>query len=154
MKFSSVSVLCLCLIIFSCKTNEVHTPEDFEGSRLVLSHGGGFAGTYKTYCLLENGQLFKISNDFKSKSPVKGFKKAIAEQIFSNYEILGLGLEKVESYGNLNYSITMINERGEEHKSIWGRDQEGAEKLQLFYNNIMSQIRLNNEVDATKVEVQ
>ena len=154
MKNSGVLILCLCMVTFSCKTNEVMSPEDFEGSRLILSHGGGFAGTYKTYCLLENGQLFKYSNDLKAKSSVRGLEKETTEQIFSNYVVLGLGNEKVQSYGNLNYSITMINEKGEEHKLIWGKDQKGAEKLQLFYNNIMSQIRLNAEEDATKKEVR
>ena len=154
MKFAGVLVLCLCLITFSCKTNEVIAPEDFEGSRLILSHGGGFAGTYTIYCLLENGQLFKNSKDFEARNPVRGLEKTTTEQIFSNYEVLGLGKEKVQSYGNLNYSITMINEKGEEHKLIWGKDQKGAEKLQLFYNNIMNQIRRNAEEDAAKVEVK
>ena len=136
MKFLGVLFLCLCLMTFSCKTNEVIAPEDFKGSRLILSHGGGFAGTYKTYCLLENGQLFKSSKNFEAMNLVRGFEKGVTKQIFSNYEVLGFGKEKVESYGNLNYSITMINEKGEKHKLIWEKDQKGADNLQLFYNNI------------------
>lgn len=145
-------MLLICMLTFSCKTNQVVSPEEFQGSRLVLAHGGGFTGKYKTYCLLENGQLFKNSKDFEAKTPVKGFDKKTTTQIFSNYKVLGLGEEEVISYDNLNYSIIMINEKGEEHRLNWGGNQKGVEKLQLFYDNIMNQIRLNMEADAKKQE--
>ena len=45
------------------------------------------------------------------------------------------------AYNNLNYSVTMIDSKGVEHKLNWGKGQEGAEKLQLFYNNIMNHIK-------------
>jgi hypothetical protein len=160
MKYTYVLVLCFCLATLSCKTNEVHTPDEFKGNKIILSHGGGFTGVYTTYCLLDNGQLFKNDKNLKNakdtaaRIPIKSLKKATTEQIFSNYKVLGLGNEEVQSYGNLNYSITMVNDKGEEHKSIWGMDQKGAEKLQLFYNNIMNLIKLNNKVDASKSEVQ
>ena len=145
MKYAGFLIIFSCLINFSCKTKEVVSPNEYEGNRLILSHGGGFAGTYKTYCLLDNGQLFKGDKQYEATASVKGLKKETVNQIFSNYDILGLGKEEVDSYGNLNYSITMINETGEQHKLNWEKGQKGSEKLQLFYRNIMNQIRLRNK---------
>ncbi len=144
MKNIGIIILFFSLITFSCKTKEVVSPNEHDGSRLVLKHGGGFTGAYKTYYLLDNGQLFKQSSEFDKTVSLKSLKKETVDQIFSNYDILGIGNEKLESYGNLNYEITMINDDGEAHKSIWEKNQKGAEKHQLFYTNIMNQIRLNN----------
>lgn len=145
MKFTAIILSICCLLIISCKSNEVLSPKEFEGNQLWLTHGGGFAGTYKTYCLLENGQLFKSNKQFEASNPVKGLGKKVTNQIFSNYETLGLGQERMESYDNLNYSIIMVGKDGEKHKLIWGSNQKGSEKMQLFYNNVMNQIRLNTK---------
>jgi len=134
------------MVAFSCKTKKVVSPNEYDGNQLILNHGGGFAGTYKCYYLLDNGQLFKRSNEFEEAVPVKSLKNDVVDQIFSNYETLGIDNEKMETYGNLNYSISMISKDGKEHKLNWEKNQKGAEKLQLFYKNIMNHIRLNNEV--------
>lgn len=154
MNYSGVFVLTLCLFGMSCKTNKVISPEEFEGSRMILSHGGGFTGKYTVYCLLENGQLFKNSKGFDAKDPVNGFDKKVAQQIFSNYAVLGLGNQKFESYDNLNYSIIMINEYGKEHKLQWGKGQKDADKLQLFYDTIMNQIKALREKEMQTQKVQ
>jgi len=147
MKYASVLILSFCLIAISCKTKEVVSPDDYEGDKLILTHGGGFAGTYKTFCLLDNGQLFKSSKQFEATNPTKNLDKEITDQIFSNYKMLGLDVAENEAYGNLNYSITMISKDGSKHKLIWDKGQEGTEKFQLFYRNIMNQIRLTNTGD-------
>ena len=133
------------MTVLSCKTSEVASPNEFIGSQLVLTHGGGFAGTYTSYTLLDNGQLFKSSKKLDSISAVKGLEQQTTDQIFSNYTVLGFKGQKMESYGNLNYSITMIDKEGAEHKLIWERGQEGAEQMQLFYDNVMNQIRMMNQ---------
>lgn len=148
MKCASVIILLICLVANSCKTKDVVSPDEYEGNKLILSHGGGFAGKYKTYCLLDNGQLFKSAKQFEANDPVVGLKKEAVNQIFSNYETLGLGNVKMQSYGNLNYSITMVSENGDEHKLIWEKGQIGTENLQLYYRNIMNQIRLRNKDNA------
>lgn len=144
MKYFGVVFLLTCLLVSSCKSKEVLSPEEFEGSQLILSHGGGFAGTFKTYKLLENGQLFKSTNKMGNSALAKSLGSETTEQIFSNYKVLGLDKEKIESYGNLNYSI-IYKKDGKEHKLVWEKGQKGTEKLQLFYRNIMNQIKLNNK---------
>ena len=148
MKVPFYFLLICSILIFSCGTKKVVAPGEFEGKRILFSHGGGFAGTYKSYCLLENGQLFKGSKQYEADQTVKDLDKDIATQIFSNYEVLGFGSKKVESYDNLNYMIVMVQADGKEHKLIWGRGQEGSEIYQLFYDNFMKQVRLNNSDDS------
>ena len=143
MKINNVCAFLALLLLFSCKSNKVISPSEYKGNRMILSHGGGFAGTYKTYHILENGQVFKNTNALKKEATeaLEGFDKDQVEQIFMNYKVLGLGQEKIQSYSNLNYSIVMINEKGEEHKLVWENGQKGSEKLKLFYSNVMNQIK-------------
>ncbi len=154
MKYIGVIILFICFLTFSCKTKEVISPNEYEGNRVLLSYGGGFTGKYKSYCLLDNGQLFKGSKQFEATSPIKGLEREITEQLFSNYDILGLGNEKGVSYSNMNYSIIMFNKDGKVHKLIWEKGQKGTGKLQLFYENIMNQIRLNNIDDDERTEAK
>ena len=151
MKITISFILIFCFISFSCKTKKVTSPKAYEGKQLIFSHGGGFAGTYKTYYLLDNGQLFKNTNEFDKAQQTIGLSRDVTQQIFSNYEVMGLGDRKVESYGNLNYSITMIDDNGSKHKLVWEKGQKGAEKLQLYYKNVMSQIQKNNKKETEEV---
>jgi len=131
-------------MVCSCGSQKEVTFKEFEGRKLVLSHGGGFTGKYNTYYLLENGQLYKGSGDLSgSSSKVKSLEKYAAKQIFSNYDVLGLKDIKVQAYGNLNYSVTMLDDEGK-HYIKWDKGQEGSEKLQLFYRSVMNVISLNN----------
>jgi hypothetical protein len=143
MKYIGGIIMIFCLST-SCKTKEVMSPNEYEGSKLVLSHGGGFTGAFTTFCLLDNGQLFKSENKIEATNPMNGLDRETVDQIFSNYKTLGLDEAKMESYGNLNYSVKMIAKDGSEHKLAWAKGQEGTEKFQLFYRNIMNFIQLNN----------
>jgi len=68
----------------------------------------------------------------------------VVDQIFSNYEVLGLAEMEVETYGNLLYTIQMID--GENTNKIsWEKGDKGSETLQLFFRNVMNQIKLNND---------
>lgn len=144
MKF--LTLLASCLLISSCGSNKVLSPDESAGAQLVLSHGGGFTGKYNTYYLLENGQLWKAGETIGVSDEVKSLSKDVATQIFSNYEILGLADVQVETYGNLLYSITMKKD-GESHKISWEKGDAGSESLQLFYGNVMNQIKINNDAD-------
>ncbi|MEM9545749.1 MAG: hypothetical protein AAGA77_07240 [Bacteroidota bacterium] len=147
MKYVSFFVLYICLLAVSCKTNDVLSPEQHNGNRLILKHGGGFTGAYTTYHVLDNGQLFKASNELEGTYAMNKLDRDIVGQIFSNYEILGMRDKIMESYNNLSYSLSMIDEKGEEHKLIWGKGQKGSESAQLFYDNVMNQIKATNKVE-------
>ncbi len=140
-------IMCTILVVFllpSCGSKKYVTPEEAEGKQLILSHGGGFTGKYKTYYLLENGQLFKNAQGVGGTYGVENFEKKIVKQIFSNYITLGLENMDVKTYGNLTYSITM-KDKDKEHKLQWEKGQKGTEALQLFYRNIMNLIKISND---------
>lgn len=46
------------LFLFGCQSTKT-IPADYEGERLIFGVGGGFTGAVTTYCLLENGRLYK-----------------------------------------------------------------------------------------------
>ena len=132
------------LLTVACKTNKVDSPEGAIGKKLVLSHGGGFTGKYNSYTLLENGQLFKASETKGVLNQQKDLADDVVDQIFSNYEVLGLAEMEVETYGNLLYTIQMID-GDNTNKISWEKGDKGSETLQLFFRNVMNQIKLNND---------
>ena len=147
MKYTMIFTM-LSLIFCSCGSKKVVSPDAAEGKQLILSHGGGFTGNYNTYFLLENGQLFKSTETQGVNTSVNALSKDVTDQIFANYDALGLADAKVKNYGNLLYSITM-KEGEKSHKISWEKGDNGSEKLQLFYRNVMNQIALNNASDTT-----
>ncbi len=139
-------VLALSVLALSCKSNKVDSQQNDAGKKLILSHGGGFTGNYNTYQLLENGQLLKSTKTQGVMAKQKSLPQDITDQIFSNYETLGLADMKVQTYGNLLYSVTM--QAGEnKNKVSWEKGDKGSETLQLFFRNVMNQIKMNNDKD-------
>lgn len=132
----------LALQFTSCSEKQLVSPED-SPRQLIFNHGGGFAGTYTTYYLLENGQVFKGNELYGSSSPIKNLPKNITDQVFKNYDILRLGENEITSYGNFNYTIIYKDEDGEK-KSVWEKNQKGSESHQLFYKSVMGKIKRNN----------
>ena len=138
--------LVISVMTIACKSNKVESPSEAVGKKLVLSHGGGFTGKYNSYTLLENGQLFKASNTKGVVNKQKDLPKDIVDQIFSNYDVLGLADIKIETYGNLLYTVQMMD-GGNKNKISWEKGDKGSETLQLFFRNVMNQIKLNNDKD-------
>ena len=131
-------------VIGSCGSKKVINPSDALGKKLILSHGGGFTGNYNTYQLLENGQLFKSTKTAGVNTAMKNLKKDITTQIFANYDALNLAAIKNVTYGNLLYSITMID-NDKKHVVSWEKGQKGSETLQLYYRNVMNLIKIHSE---------
>ena len=146
-KWYFFSILLVSLQLVSCSEKKLVTPDEAE-RQLIFNHGGGFAGKYKTFYLLENGQLFKGKDLYGSSNAMKSLPKNITEQIFSNYDVLGLGEKQMTSYGNFNYTLIYKDAKGEK-KSVWEKNQGNTESLQLFYQNVMQKIKVNNG-DSTK----
>lgn len=146
-------ILILLLAIFTyagCGSKKAITPSDGQGKQLTLKHGGGFTGKYVTYILLENGQLFKGSETEGVNVSMKDMDKNITKQIFSNYDAMSLGDVENVTYGNLLYSIT-LKEGEDKHVVSWEKGQDNTDQLQLFYRNVMNQIKRNNGgVDPNK----
>lgn len=138
--------LVLSVMTIACKSNKVESPAESTGKKLLLSHGGGFTGKFNSYTILENGQLFKASETKGVMDKQKSLPQNVVDQIFSNYEVLDLANMEVKTYGNLLYSVTMYD-NGTEKKISWEKGDKGSETMQLFFRNVMNQIKMNNDKD-------
>lgn len=140
---SRIVLFTILLLCWSCKSTQVEDLAKADIPQITFTSGGGFAGKYTTYVLLENGQIFqqdKMSDpDGSAAIAVGNMPKKEAAQIFSNYNFLNLGDVDQVSYGNYTYSI--IKKDGDNmHKLVWEKDQAGAEILQVYYKNVMAAI--------------
>jgi len=136
------------LIIGSCASKKVDKLEEVNIPSITFSAGGGFAGTYTTYVLLENGQIFKQGSSTLNAKPVGQISKDEAKQIFHNYDFLKLSEKDQISYGNYTYSITKKID-GKAHKLIWEKDQGNTDLLQTYFKNAMRAIA-KNKVEVTQ----
>ena len=134
----------LVLMTLSCNTKKVATLAEANMPYLTFTSGGGFAGKYTTYVLLENGQIFEkaqfSSGDAPDSKSVGSLSDEEAAQIFSNYKVLDLDNVDQVSYGNYTYSI-MKQDGDKQHKMVWEKDQAGSEILQVYYKNVMNAIQ-------------
>jgi len=150
----TLSFILLVLLAFSCKTNKVANLADNTLPYLTFTSGGGFAGQYTTYVLLENGQIFEkgqfASGTEPDSKPAGTISKEQAQQIFSNYTVLDLDNVNQESYGNYTYTI-IKTDGDQQHKLVWEKDKAGAEILQVFYKNAMNAIQ-NRTADVKAKE--
>ncbi len=145
MKNSWIVALIVVVLFFSCKTNKVFDPEEYQGKKIILTHGGGFTGATKTYILLDNGQVFKKNNGLLKSAndpdPQKlTIDKKVVKQMFVNIDNLGLKKINKNEPGNLTYSITIKDSDGT-HMIQWGKGQKDTEMLQMYYSNVMRIIK-------------
>ncbi len=80
------------ILFFGCQSTKT-IPADYEGQRITFGAGGGFTGAVTTYCLLENGRLYK--------------KEGIPGKNESEYEKIGR-LNKSERTALLNQGAEAI----------------------------------------------
>ena len=142
MKLATLGLILL--MAYSCKTKQIENIKEAEMPYLTFTSGGGFAGTYTTYVLLENGQIFKQKQNVETAKAVGNIDKDQASQIFANYQFLNMDEVDQVSYGNYTYSIVKT-ENGADHKIMWEKDQAGAEVYQIFYKNAMAVISQSRE---------
>ena len=124
-----ILAMLLCLST-SCKK---HTIDDLPATQLHFGSGGGFAGAYTEYLLLENGQCFKkesLNGDYQA---IGKTKKSEAKALFSQWETAKLAEMDFKHPGNLYYFVAMDVE-GQTHRLTWGASGHSADdQLKAFY---------------------
>lgn len=129
------------IIIFSLTqscTRKYNSPNDFNGKVLTFGTGGGFTGRLNQYSILENGQLFNVSND-SAYLNLGSLDKVVVSQIFLNYTNFKFNTLKLDDPGN-RYFFILDNFGTEKHKLIWGRNELQFQTLDVFYKNAMGLI--------------
>ncbi len=104
----------------SCKTQRL-TLKDYNGPKLFFGSGGGFAGTFKEYILLPNGQVF-FSENGGSVRELKAVKKRQAKPFFKSADRLNLLNIVYNKPGNMYYYIRYRTKDGD-NKLSWGREK-------------------------------
>lgn len=151
MKYVALSIL-LILTLFACSSSkEVMPLSENKRPQITFSSGGGFAGTYTTYVLLDNGHIYKQGASEVESTPVGRVPEDEATQIFKNYDFLQLGSKDQLSYGNYTFSI-LKSDGSTTHKLQWEKGQPGTETLQLYYKNVMRIISKHKKAETKRSE--
>lgn len=131
------------LLMFSCRTKKYDSLDVAEGKKLILAEGGGFAGMYTTYALLENGQLFKSHGKITQFEEIDGLNKKATKEIFKMYK--NMDAPSIENgYGNMTYSLKFENTEDDKQTEVsWTDYQPNSEKYQEFYDFAIKSIKKN-----------
>lgn len=133
-----IPLLILTVVMLSCKTTTPVSVEDYDKGVITISSGGGFAGRYTTYKVLDNGEVYKKNMD--TFLLVGNLKKAETTQIFRNYDMLRLDEVDVQKFGNVTYGI-IYTEGDKKHKISWATKDESTQKCSAYYKSIMGIIK-------------
>lgn len=123
----------LAMLLWWSTACKKHTVDDLPTTQLHFGSGGGFAGAYTEYLILENGQCFKKESLNDSYKSIGKAKKSATKALFSQWETAKLGAMDFKHPGNLYYFVAMEVE-GQIHRLSWGASgHSAADQLKAFY---------------------
>ncbi|WP_405410936.1 hypothetical protein [Maribacter sp. Asnod1-A12] len=140
MKLKITLTILLCMLLFSCKSQQF-TVDNLPEKRLVFGKGGGMTGVIDTYILLENGQLFHTNSITKKSEELNSISESKTEELFDHLDMLQLVNVDFNHPGNVYYFIEDVNEEFTT-KIVWGSFEYGiAPKYKALYENLIKQIK-------------
>jgi hypothetical protein len=114
-------ILPLSLLLFSFSNCKV-SPEKvntYSKGMIRFGSGGGFAGAYNEFVLLNNGQLFEIPKKDGKPVEIKKVSTQLTTQIFKSFSLFGLDTMKYNKPDNLYYFLKY--KKGKQANDIvWG----------------------------------
>jgi hypothetical protein len=126
------------LSFIKCKSSKEYTPETFEKKKLYFGSGGGFAGTYTEYLLLENGQFFgrmTTTPEWQEFDPIPSKQ---TKQYFSQVDNLGLKKTTFNTPGNWSYYLT-IEDGDMTNKIQWCMEAKPSDdRIVSFYKLLVN----------------
>lgn len=139
----------LCALVLSalafgqCKTID-YTPASYEGRHITFGSGGGITGMINCTSILDNGNIFMGEGLAEMKFEHQGrLSGAETDQLFKNYETLGLAGVQCDRPGN-TYRYIEFYDGKEMHRLTWGSRQDlPDENVDLFYNILRQKIHSN-----------
>lgn len=137
---NQLTYLVLILLILSCNSTK-YTAENLPDTQLIFGQGGGFTGAVTSYCLLENGQLFKKS-DKKTFESWKKVKKKKAKEIFKNCYANRLDTIEHSIPGNM-YFFIQYRKDSIDNKILWNDNTppDNTEIPKLYHS--LKQLTIN-----------
>ncbi len=96
-----------------------YTPQSLPEQRLYFGDGGGFAEVHDTFLLLENGQLFRTSNQLKGYEELQPIEPGQARHFFKAWSESGLEQLSVNSPGRHYFFLRRLTPLID-HSLVWG----------------------------------
>lgn len=124
----------------SCKTYEL---DDLPPSQLHFGSGGGFAGAFTSYLLLENGQFFRKDGLNGTFEPLDKVKKTEAKALFQQWETAQLAKQDFDHPGNLYHFVTMMTKDTTYHLSWGAMDYPASDAMKSFYKSCKKMIPID-----------
>lgn len=157
MKIISITIVLvgIALLFFasSCKAKKYTNIEEADINKITFSEGGGFTGSYTTYTLLENGQLFKSQGAVTEYKEISSVDQTVTDQIFATYNNLKLDKRSDSDVGNWTFTIEMQDKK-KNHKLSWAKSDENAKKLQTYFDTALKMIDKENKGTKQKFELK
>lgn len=142
MRLKLTSFLCLCLGLFCSCNNKVYTLSELPENQIVFGDGGGFAGTYQEFLLLENGQIFKSAKRGGNYEELESVNKKAAKAFFKQAAKLKLEERTKNEPGNMTYFIHYKSGDNKEAKVIWGANGPQIDTdIKMFYNELKKTVK-------------
>mgnify|MGYP001171392757 CR=1 FL=1 len=129
------SILSISIGSNGCKSSKSMSNQGKDFIR--IGFGGGFVGKESAFTLFQNGSL-----ESEGK-PAQKLSSNITNQLFSNFQTLGLKQVEFENPGN-TYNFIEYQLNGVTKRLVWNpSDKTVQSELQLFYNNFNYYIKKN-----------
>ncbi len=126
----TLPLFALLLVLISCKT---YSTEKLPDTQLYFGSGGGFAGTFTEYMLLENGQFFKRESQQGAFIALPKVKRSQAKLIFLDWTKQKMSEQDFQHPGNL-YHFVRMEDKGQKHRLSWGSSSHPTpESIKQFY---------------------
>ena len=144
MKFIILLVsLVIMVVMAACSAQKAH-PDAYAKSKIIFGSGGGFTGAVTTYCLTEEGQLFKKASMNADWEAVVVSDKKSAQQCFSIISTIDFNRIILNQPGN-RYRFIEYKSDTIDHKVLWGRNKdEVPNELLILYK------LLNDTIETPK----
>lgn len=140
----TLPLFALLLVLAGCKT---YSTEALPETRLYFGSGGGFAGTFTEYMLLENGQFFKRESQQAEFTALPKVKRRQAKLLFSNWTKEKMSEQDFQHPGNL-YHFVRMEDKGLKHRLSWGASNHPTPaSIKEFYSSCQALIP---KIDAIK----
>jgi hypothetical protein len=107
-----------------CKT-EKHQAGTLPPVQLRFGGGGGFAGAFEEYTLLESGQLFFRARPEDQPREVARINRRQAKGFFSQAKALDWEKQAADKPGNIYFFVAFHDKRAE-YKATWGDPERPA----------------------------
>lgn len=109
------------LSLFAACVHARFTLDELPDDQLRFGSGGGFAGAYKEYLLLDNGQvfLFEFGPAKKDTFELQSLTRQETKMVFKELDSLRLQKYDFNYPGNMSYYVRLSDEQTE-HSVQWG----------------------------------